>query len=111
MIIIWSGVEGTIPAGWQKADGTNGTHDLQSGFVRGASNDGQIGLPGGVNSHVHPFTGDGHNHNHIDGPPFIDGTGGPAFQLGVSTENAIGTTDSASNIPGHIKLYYIQKVA
>jgi hypothetical protein len=36
-IVMWSGLLADIPAGWQLCDGTNGTPDLRSNFVRGAA--------------------------------------------------------------------------
>lgn len=37
IIVMWSGSIATIPVGWALCDGTNGTPDLRSKFVVGAS--------------------------------------------------------------------------
>ncbi len=111
MIVMWFGTEAAIPAGWQKCDGTNGTPNLTTDFTRGASNDGNKGGIGGVGNHDHTFTGDGHVHNHVAGPPFIDGSGSPAFQTTVSSQPAVGTTNVTDGRPPWVRVFYIQKVA
>jgi hypothetical protein len=60
-IAIWSGSTGTIPDGWQVADGTNGTLDLRDKFVLGAGTVFAQGATGGsananVVSHTHAAT-------------------------------------------------------
>ena len=55
MIIMWSGLLSNVPAGWSVCDGTNGTPDLRSKFVRGAS--GEMGAQGGSSVHGHCISG------------------------------------------------------
>jgi len=109
-IILWALPAAQIPAGWQVADGTNGTLNLTDQFVRGADEDGDVGSQGGSDSQVHTFTGDGHDHDiaHIEGLLIQSGSGYDA-----DTEDAVasGTTDSADNRPAFNTAYYIQKVA
>ena len=53
-IILWT--SGTIPDGWQVCDGTNGTPNLINKFVRGASQDSQVGNSDGEAAHGHTNT-------------------------------------------------------
>ena len=46
MIVMWSGTIGSIPEGWKICDGQNGTPDLRSRFVIGASLSGASLDPG-----------------------------------------------------------------
>jgi hypothetical protein len=61
-IVIWSG--STLPAGWAFCDGTNGTPDLRSRFIKGAGGTGfdQINTPGGTANHSHTLP----SHSHAD---------------------------------------------
>ncbi|MFW0776123.1 MAG: hypothetical protein ACN2B6_00185 [Rickettsiales bacterium] len=42
LLQIWYGPQSSIPAGWQVADGTNGTPDLTGAFPRAASSDADV---------------------------------------------------------------------
>ncbi len=83
VIVMWSGTLATIPSGWSLCDGTGGTPDLRSRFVKGApasTNPGGTGgssttsltisnLPahdhGSVGSHSHSgSSGSGGSHSH-----------------------------------------------
>ncbi|MFA5858396.1 MAG: hypothetical protein WC955_04955 [Elusimicrobiota bacterium] len=52
-IIMWSGAEADIPAGWALCDGTNGTPDLRNRFVIGAGDTYAFGDLGGETTHYH----------------------------------------------------------
>jgi len=108
---MWGRPEVDIPAGWQVADGTNGTIDMLTRYPFANDNDITLGVPFGLTNHDHTFTGDGHEHDHLDGPPNEDGTGSPAFQRVVSNESAVGTTDTTANQPPSVFVWFIQKVA
>lgn len=85
---LWSGSEASIPSGWQKCDGTNGTPDLQNRFVTGATANRAIGTTGGANtrtlsnntipSHTHngATNSTSGTHKHILYVPSYDGRGG-----------------------------------
>jgi len=74
-ILLWSGSIATIPTGWQLCDGTNGTPDLRSSFVIGASPEYNPGDTGGndetylteddVAGHQHHFEASGGSHSHV----------------------------------------------
>jgi hypothetical protein len=53
VICIWTGTLLSIPTGWKLCDGTNGTPDLRSMFVCGASAGAEPGGTAGVASHSH----------------------------------------------------------
>lgn len=59
-IIIWSGTIASIPSGFMLCDGSAGTPDLRSKFVRGAPPATDPGATGGSDTHTHtmgPMTG------------------------------------------------------
>lgn len=107
-IIIWSGLVSAIPANWQLCDGTNGTPDLRSRFVHGASADGNVGDTAGAENHVHPFTGDGHDHDLTSG---FGVEAGALLGTDTTTDPATGTTDLTSNMPPYYRLAYIQRMS
>jgi hypothetical protein len=60
-ILLWSGSIGSIPAGWQLCNGTNGTPDLRDKFIVGAGSTYAVDATGGsanaiVVSHTHTAT-------------------------------------------------------
>lgn len=105
--MLWQGSIETIPASWSLCDGTNGTPDLRDKFLFGNS----VGTPpidtGGVSSHDHDFTGDGHDHTIPAGSAFAAGSG---FSDTTNTNQLIGTTDSKSHLPPWYSLCYIMFV-
>ncbi|HMP75132.1 MAG TPA: hypothetical protein PKE12_02435 [Kiritimatiellia bacterium] len=52
VVILWSGAISNIPSGWALCDGANGTPDLRSRFVAGASNSNEMRTVVGANSLV-----------------------------------------------------------
>ncbi len=69
-IIMWSGSQASIPAGWFLCNGANGTPDLRDRFVVGAGTSYGVGASGGskdavVVSHSHSITiNSAGQHNH-----------------------------------------------
>jgi len=63
-IAIWSGTTSNIPAGWLLCDGSNGTPDLRSRFIRGAPAGSEAGATGGSNNHIHTEQPAGTAHTH-----------------------------------------------
>lgn len=57
IICMWHGLLVDIPNGWALCDGTNGTPDLRSTFVRGAPPGLDPGGEGGAAVHFHLVTG------------------------------------------------------
>src|SRR3990167_9262011 len=57
IIVSWSGTIANIPSGWILCDGSNGTPDLRSRFVRGAPASTDAGATGGSETHTHIIIG------------------------------------------------------
>lgn len=53
LIALWHGLLANIPTGWNLCDGTNGTPDLRSKFVKGAAAAANPGAAGGAATHGH----------------------------------------------------------
>lgn len=58
----WLGTLATIPTGWKLCDGTSGTPDLRSQFIKGANTLAGIGGSGGSLIHGASHTTTGHTH-------------------------------------------------
>lgn len=52
-IVMWSGLNGAIPSGWQECDGSNGTPDLREKFIYGRSAGKVVDTTGGSATHGH----------------------------------------------------------
>ena len=101
----FGGAIGSIPHGWFLCDGNNGTPDLRDKFLVSDGPNFSVGDEGGSETHIHPFTGDGHSHN-IGGTPII---GGPLNIATTTTVDPVtGTTDPSSSLPKYYALAYIQ---
>ena len=62
IIGLWLGTLASIPADWKLCDGSNGTPDLRTLFVKGANVLGDIGGSGGSLTHGAAHTATGHTH-------------------------------------------------
>lgn len=60
VIGMWTGTLATIPTGWNLCDGTEGTPDLRSKYMKITNTSGSIGATGGSNTHTH--TAEAHAH-------------------------------------------------
>lgn len=110
-IIMWSGAVSVIPSGWILCDGSNGTPDLRSKFIVGASAAGgySVGVSGGYAdavaiSHSHTYSGTtgntdlSHTHNsQYDNrtPTGIDYTGAGSEISGMGTTYTYPTTGAS----------------
>lgn len=108
MIAVWSGAIGTIPAGWQLCDGTNGTPNLHNRFIIGSQGALETGNVGGDVSHRHNFTTDGHSHDIDPGGGFAPGTD---YSWITNTVQVTGLTDLASNLPPYHILAFIMRMS
>lgn len=61
MIVLWSGAQAAIPAGWVLCDGNNATPDLRDRFIVGAGNSYAVGNAAGSIGHTTAANG-AHNH-------------------------------------------------
>ncbi len=108
-IIMFALPAAQIPAGWQVADGTNGTLDLTDSFVFGADVDGDIGDTGGSSTHDHTVTGGSHTHSVSSGPGSTLSASPIERRINNATINA--TANTKNHLPPFNRAYYIQKVA
>jgi len=101
----FGGAIGSIPHGWFLCDGNNGTPDLRDKFLVSDGPNFSVGDEGGSETHIHPFTSNGHQHS-IQVALGLN-AGGYASNI-VRAEVATGTTDPSSNLPKYWALAYIQ---
>lgn len=129
MIMLWSGSEASIPAGWLLCDGTNSTPNLQNRFVVGAGDTYAVGANGGsadavVVSHTHTATVTDPSHVHtipyqstVPGVSYGSSTTGSS--AGTQTQSAVtgitvansttGVSGTNANLPPYYALCYIMK--
>lgn len=132
-VIMWSGLLSNIPSGWQLADGTNGTTNLVSLFLRETDSNEEPGNQQGedfhvlttseIPSHIHSTTGLGHRHEQeLSSVTSAGGSTGLAGNTGAGNydfknQNAGGSFSSAGsngqheNRPPFFELAYIQRVS
>jgi hypothetical protein len=136
MIMLWSGSEASIPAGWLLCDGTSSTPDLRNKFVVGASAGTgdttypglSVGATGGsatavVVEHSHTATSTDSGHTHTV-PQVNDrrgagigtlycGSGNAASGTGfaniTTTNSTEGVSGTNANLPPYYALCYIMK--
>jgi len=107
IIVMWSGAIADIPSGWALCDGSLGTPDLRNRFVIGAGTTYNPNDTGGAQTHVHPFTGNGHSHGITYGAGLSIGDN---FANSTTVNPATGTTDATDHKPPYFALAYIQKL-
>ena len=107
-IIMWSGSIASIPSGWALCDGTNGTPDLTSQFIRSVPNSStDPGSTGGSSTHTHSagsYSASNHSHTYSgttdpeSKDPYccICSCGGDSVASKEHTHDFSGTTSSAS---------------
>ena len=128
MIMLWSGSEASIPAGWLLCDGTSSTPNLQDRFVVGAGNTYAVDATGGsadavLVSHTHTATSTDSGHTHTV-PQVNDrrgagigtlycGSGNAASGTGfaniTTTNSTEGVSGTNANLPPYYALCYIMK--
>ncbi len=131
-IQMWSGLQTDIPLKWQLCDGTNGTPDLLSRFVKGAPDGVDSGAIGGedtvpldvteIPAHGHGLTTSSHRHTIPVMPEFpqnvrtdiVRGSPNTPFTWAEVT-SGIGVVSTGSgtaheNKPPFFELAWIQKV-
>lgn len=104
LICMWSGVVINIPIGWHLCNGSDGTPDLRSKFIKGADAGEDPGETGGSNTHDHAVVAAGSN----SAPTFSGNAmlahGHPLSSVAVSSDSAgtpagsIGAAD-IGNLP------------
>lgn len=133
-IIMWSGSIASIPAGWALCDGANGTPDLRSKFLVGASATGgyAVGDTGGATSSTPTITVDNHTLTTAEMPShthtYPTSGGGPGSVAGINTaiayfnpqpsdstggggaHNHTATSSAVSTLPPYYALAFIMKL-
>lgn len=115
-IVMWSGLIAAIPAGWKLCDGTSGTPDLRSRFIRGAPAATDPGAVGGADSHVHSLVPSHVHQIAFDAGSQAVAAGGGAtvptitgVQIFNSSNVTSGDTVSADGRPAYFELAFIMK--
>lgn len=123
VIVMWSGLLANIPAGWQLCDGSNGTPDLRSKFLKGAAPGANPGATGGNLTHTHTD----HNYTPAGTVAAIAASQTSPVKVGTSASNAAasghthpapaftGTAaqlshDSPNHEPPYFSLAFIMKL-
>ena len=96
VIVMWHGLIANIPAGWALCDGTNGTPDLRSKFVKGAPAGQEAGGTGGSATHTH----DDHPALSHSGTAVADHPATATSQADVGSTKS-GTTTSTITLKAH----------
>ena len=134
-ICVWLNSAGLIPAGWQICDGSNGTPDLRSKYIKGAANAGEIGGTGGTLTHTHTANSHSHaatSHTHATQNTSADagGAGFNAtaplvtvsitghFHAGIptgatdagATDSVAETVSTVNHEPPYLTVIYIQRL-
>lgn len=107
-ILLWHGSMGSIPAGWHKCDGTNGTPDLRGRFVicpdSVTYNQGDTG---GTTSHTHVG---GVLSNWDDLALGNDVDAGDDYSYKTDGHTHSISLESISHLPPYHALFYIMKL-
>jgi microcystin-dependent protein len=125
IIVMWSGSIANIPEGWLLCDGTNGTPDLRSRFVVGASSSSAILAPGLTPKVVRAESGTETvtlteqqipTHNHGGVPAAADNcfkggscSGSRTHVSGLKTTDNYGGGQPHNNMPPFYALAFIMK--
>lgn len=109
VIVTWYGALADIPSGWVLCDGNNGTPNLHGISPLGTTNPANVGDTGGTITHVHTFTGDGHEHTlEAIAPKTLDA--GAIYKRVTNEKFVTGTTESKNHRPPYMLLGFIMKV-
>jgi hypothetical protein len=128
MVAMWDGTLASIPIGWDLCDGTKGTIDMRSRFLKITNTFADRGNTGGSNTHTHAAQSHSHTgsgtHSHsittgtFNGNITAIGSGnnvsethshtGTSDSQTINYQNANTTADSSDNQPSYYTVAYIQ---
>ena len=116
-IIMWAGNLVDIPTDWQLCDGTGGTPDLRSRFVRGTADGVDPGLTGGADEHTLTVAEmPAHSHSLSttvlsDNYPVIYNSGSEImYNGGTINTNSAGDSQPHNNMPAYFEVAFICKI-
>ena len=129
VVVMWSGAQSSIPAGWALCDGMNGTPDLRDRFVLGAGGRYGVGASGGEETHkltsnelaghlhqleytstMSPTGIEGHGDYNV---PSVPNTGNSTIDINytlIESDDGISRGVPHNNMPPYYALCYIIKV-
>lgn len=110
IICMWSGNRDDIPDGWALCNGTNGTPDLSTKFIRSANAWLYAHTSGGVNSHVHTGSAQSASDNLAAGNEITGTYPDGDIQTTTSGHTHTLSINSALNIPSWYALCFIMKL-
>jgi len=109
-ILMWHGLIAAIPTGFLLCNGSNGTPDLRSRFIRGAPNATEAGTTGGSDTHT-LITAEMPSHTHTD--PYMSGatstSGGSEGGANAGVTGATGGDGAHNNMPAYYEILFIMK--
>ena len=110
-IMMWHGLISNIPTGWTLCDGSSGTPDLRSKFVRGAPASTEAGGTGGADTHTLTIAQmPAHVHSmgiKDDGSWSGDGWTTPV--AGAKNTGSTGGGAAHNNMPAYYQILFIMK--
>jgi hypothetical protein len=106
MIVIWQGNAGSIPAGYFRCDGNNGTPDLRDRYPFCGDFVQPAGAVSGSFEHSHPFSGFDHYHQFGGGMGL---TFGSSHSNQTTNQSISGSADTEDSTPPSIGLHYVMK--
>lgn len=99
VIAMWHGLLTNIPSGWELCDGTNGTPDLRSKFLKGSAASVNPGNTGGSTTHNHDdHAAQGHTGMSVSAHGSLSHSG--ASVNNHNTTNRISSTGSTTVMSG-----------
>jgi hypothetical protein len=111
-ILMWHGLIAAIPTGYILCDGTSGTPDLRSRFIRGAPASTEAGGTGGADTHTlseNEMPTHTHNMSRGTGATYNYNVNSSSGSGGVTATTATGGGAAHNNMPAYYQILFIMK--
>lgn len=105
-VILWTGALATIPTGWVRCDGNNGTEDMTDVLIMGVGSTYIEGSAGGSTTHTHVANQSGHSHSIAEGDSIAEGAD---LSDETDSQDPAITVTTVSHIPPYKAFYWIMK--